>query len=323
MVDHINGMKTTWKAEVYERFAKMPESDLKRMMGVIPDERIKAHLNKIQYGQIKEEVDMIVGDDELPKEFDAREQWKECAEVVGNIRDQSACGSCWAVAGAGAIADRICIKSKGEVKPTVSAIDVTSCAKSGDGCRGTTNLLDAWNYFSKKGIVTGSDYDAQEGCKPYPFEPHSKKRSLYRAPACEAKCQANYTTNSYSDDKHYGVNPKSLRLYGKDVVKNIQKELYTNGPVEIAFYVYRDFIQYKSGIYKHKSGEFLGGHAVRVIGWGEEEDDDGNVIPFWRIANSWNTGWGEEGTFRILRGKNECMIEGWAVTFGDADLEHK
>ncbi|MFH4980414.1 hypothetical protein AB6A40_007123 [Gnathostoma spinigerum] len=27
------------------------------------------------------------------------------------------------------------------------------------------------------------------------------------------------------------------------------------------------------------------------------------------MANSWNTDWGENGYFRILRGKNECDLE--------------
>jgi cathepsin B len=30
-------------------------------------------------------------------------------------------------------------------------------------------------------------------------------------------------------------------------------------------------------------------------------------------VNSWNEGWGEKGTFRILRGKNHLGIEGNVV----------
>ncbi len=36
----------------------------------------------------------------LPDTFDARLAWPQCANVIGNIRDQSQCGSCWAVAAA-------------------------------------------------------------------------------------------------------------------------------------------------------------------------------------------------------------------------------
>ena len=56
------------------------------------------------------------------------------------------------------------------------------------------------------------------------------------------------------------------------------------------------------------SGEPLGGHAVKMIGWGVE-----NNIPYWICVNSWNNLWGEEGTFRILRGSNECGIESSCV----------
>ena len=35
-----------------------------------------------------------------------------------------------------------------------------------------------------------------------------------------------------------------------------------------------------------------------------------NGTPYWLVANSWSTQWGEDGFFKILRGKNECGIEG-------------
>lgn len=83
----------------------------------------------------------------------------------------------------------------------------------------------------------------------------------------------------------------------------------TNGPVEAAFYVYRDFISYKSGVYHHTSGSFLGGHAIKIIGWGV----DGST-PYWIIANSWGTTWGINGFFWMLRGRNECGIESQVIT---------
>merc|ERR1719420_776778 len=32
-------------------------------------------------------------------------------------------------------------------------------------------------------------------------------------------------------------------------------------------------------------------------------------MKYWKIANSWNPNWGENGFFRIKRGSNECGIE--------------
>ena len=46
----------------------------------------------------------------------------------------------------------------------------------------------------------------------------------------------------------------------------------------------------------------LGGHAIKVIGWGKE-----NNTEYWLCANSWTEKWGEKGFFRIKFG--ECNIE--------------
>lgn len=70
----------------------------------------------------------------------------------------------------------------------------------------------------------------------------------------------------------------------------------TYGVVIVFFYTCRS-IQYVAG-------EALGGHAVRILGWGVEIS-----TPYWLVANSWNTDWGDNGFFKILRGNNECGIE--------------
>merc|ERR1712224_45874 len=89
-------------------------------------------------------------------------------------------------------------------------------------------------------------------------------------------------------------------------VTNIQKELMTNGPVQVAFTVYKSFMSYKSGVYKKHWWEVIpeGGHAVKLVGWGTEDGND-----YWLVANSWNTNWGLKGFFKIARGDNQCGIE--------------
>jgi len=69
------------------------------------------------------------------------------------------------------------------------------------------------------------------------------------------------------------------------------------GSIVCGMSVYEDFPTYKSGVYRHESGSMLGGHAVRLIGWGTDNGED-----YWLVANSWNTDFGEDGTFRIARG---------------------
>ncbi|RCN23741.1 hypothetical protein ANCCAN_30570 [Ancylostoma caninum] len=67
----------------------------------------------------------------------------------------------------------------------------------------------------------------------------------------------------------------------------------TNGPVEAAYTVYEDFYQYTGGVYVHTGGQKVGGHAVRILGWGVD-----NKTPYWLVANSWNTDWGENGSVK-------------------------
>ena len=48
----------------------------------------------VQRGAMPAKIDA----DKLPKSFDAREKWPKCAQLIGTIREQSTCASCWAVA---------------------------------------------------------------------------------------------------------------------------------------------------------------------------------------------------------------------------------
>lgn len=77
----------------------------------------------------------------------------------------------------------------------------------------------------------------------------------------------------------------------------------TNGPVVGEIYVYSDLLTYKSGVYHHVSGKSLGGRAIKIVGWGVE-----NEVPYWLVANSWNEDWGDNGFFKIRRGKDDCGI---------------
>jgi cathepsin B len=55
----------------------------------------------------------------------------------------------------------------------------------------------------------------------------------------------------------------------------------------------------------------LGGHSVKVVGFGAE-----GGVKYWTVANSWNEEFGEGGFFRIRRGTDECGIESLAVVAG-------
>ena len=57
----------------------------------------------------------------------------------------------------------------------------------------------------------------------------------------------------------------------------------------------------------------LGGHAVKMVGWGVGTEGKEAGVPYWKVANSWNPYWGEKGYFRIKRGNDECGIARSAV----------
>jgi len=81
------------------------------------------------------------------------------------------------------------------------------------------------------------------------------------------------------------------------------------GPVTGAFTVYESFESYTSGVWVYDpatAGAELGGHAIKVIGWGTDTST-GTPIDYWLCNNSWNQTWGDLGTFKIQRG--DCGID--------------
>jgi len=258
--------------------------------------QIKALLGVKPGGPVLEEKTDF-GDISVPDSFDSRTNWPNCP-TIKNIRDQSACGTCWAFGAAEAISDRYCI-SKVAANLSVSSGDIGFCCgfSCGDGCDGGYPS-GAWSYWVNKGVV-------DEACYPYPFPscdhhiPNSKNpcpSNEYPTPNCPNKCS---NGQGWSTSKHFGSKAYSVRGEA-----SIMQEIFTFGPVETAFSVYQDFLAYKSGVYKRTSNQFLGGHAVKFVGWGVE-----GGVKYWLVANSWNPNWGDQGYFKIVRGTDECNIE--------------
>jgi len=297
MAEHINNLNTTWKA--HNNFRGYSKRDLKVLMGTF----LNADPNELPLKA------RSLSSGPLPDEFDARTEWPECANVIGHIRDQGACGSCWAHGAAEAITDRTCIYSGGKTNVLISADDLLSCCglRCGLGCNGGFPGS-AWRYWVRKGLVSGGDFGDFSTCRPYeipPCEHHvpgprpSCSGSEANTPKCVRSC-ADQFNGTYKDDRHFGSRAYSVPSHQDD----IKRELLQGGSVEAAFTVYDDFPSYKSGVYQHHSNNYLGGHAVKIFGWGTE-----NGTPFWLAANSWNSDWGDNGFFKILRGSNECGIE--------------
>jgi len=63
--------------------------------------------------------------------------------------------------------------------------------------------------------------------------------------------------------------------------------------------IFEDFMNYGSGVYKYTSGEMLGGHAMKLIGYGQDEVEGF----YWVLQNQWTTEWGERGFVKIKEGE--------------------
>ena len=78
-------------------------------------------------------------------------------------------------------------------------------------------------------------------------------------------------------------------------LEKIKQEIYTNGPLMLAFTMYSDFNSYSTGIYEPTTTTSVGGHAVKVIGW----NYDSNNRLYWICQNQFGTAWGNSGYFNI------------------------
>ena len=67
----------------------------------------------------------------------------------------------------------------------------------------------------------------------------------------------------------------------KTTCERIMEHIMNVGPVQAGFLVFEDFMAYSSGVYHYVSGRLVGAHAVKVVGWGEENGD-----PYWLVGLS-------------------------------------
>jgi len=230
--------------------------------------------------------------------------------TISLVRDQGACGSCWAFSATEAFGDRRCVATGKDIE--LSAQDTAGCCTgfscgASHGCEGG-QPTHALSWLATNGVVTGGDFAtiaSGASCKPYQLPPcahHSKSKY----PACGAELSIHCTTacseesypTAYESDKVTGGSATVLSTESA-MIAALHK-----GPISAGFTVYDDFPTYISGVYKHVSNVQLGGHAVEIVGYGTQDGDK-----YWLVKNSWNSAWGDAGFFKILRGSNECGIE--------------
>jgi|DeeseametaMP2100_FD_k123_52523_1 cathepsin B len=312
------GDQGNWIAGPNEKFEGMTLREAKSLMGTLQNTDPSTFL------PFKAPERWV---EDLPAEFDWREQdiAAKCPSIK-EIRDQAACGSCWAFGTTEAMTDRICIGSQGADTTHLSTADVTSCCglTHGDmGCNGGIPST-VYAYWKNAGVVDGGNYGDKSGCYSYqlPQCAHHVNASKYApcegsqpTPKCANKCID--TGADWKASKHYGADGGYSVCPQGDGTKcydHMKQEIYQNGPITAQFFVHQSFESYQTGVYKSQGlkDPMLGGHAIKILGWGTEGGDD-----YWLVANSWNEDWaGLGGFFKLSRGTNEGQVENPIINGG-------
>uniref|UniRef100_A0A183CJK7 Trehalase n=1 Tax=Globodera pallida TaxID=36090 RepID=A0A183CJK7_GLOPA len=304
-VDEINKSQKHWTAVVYEPFALMTDAEFKQLFGAKLTVTNGPH-NRHQLQWKAAEQDYK----DLPKEFDARQKWPECADIIARQ-----CGSCWAVSAAATLTDRVCIErlkkgqktASNDAQAYISAQYTLEATPKSKGCDHGLSPYYAWEFYQRK-VVSGTNYEMYAGCKPYTIGPIAERKwwnfvrpagSLNddaswktREPNCEKKCKPQYLKSHFPD----GQRPREPMHYDSS------KMPYVTGPV---------FWGYWNG----KWGEKRISGKSRELEMMREIMANGSIQVVHEV-------WGDNGMFKMLRGVDESGIESLSVTFGAVEFWH-
>jgi hypothetical protein len=244
-------------------------------------------------------VDVTGTDDELPRvtvqsastgtETDAplldRIDWVEIGAVT-SVKNQKRCGCCWAVSIVGVLEGHAAISAmeKGEeYLQNLSFQQLISCDDENYGCNGG-DLSYAMKYSVAAGVTRLADYPFSDGDGSTAEECLLIEGDTELAVVAETGKMIDY----------YDSMPFAERL------ALFKSTLATTGPIAMVIKSSCQTISnYRSGILNDDGDCACDSpncidHAILMVGY-----DDLSDPPSIKIKNSWGTGWGENGYFRV------------------------
>jgi len=219
---------------------------------------------------------------ELPERIDWSD--KDGVDWTTPVKDQGQCGSCVAFGTLGALESLLKIHCYKDENKEIDLSEAHLLWCGGGSCNGW-HMDDACAYVEENGVP-------DEACFPYRDVPMS----------CRDTCP---------EWKKWIGDTKIESWSSTKDVEVMKANLVNNGPQITGMAVYEDFFSYKSGVYQHITGKLAGYHCVTVLGFDDDEE-------CWICKNSWGTGWGEGGLFKI--GYGECGVDD---VFGMWDIKVK
>ncbi|CDR96060.1 cathepsin C precursor, putative [Babesia bigemina] len=254
-------------------------------------------------------------DDDVPESF----VWHTQATIP--VVNQQQCGSCYAIA----------------TKYVLHARFLIALERCGERTPEQEKALEelSHNYFYPEDTSDCSMFN--QGCKGgYPYlmgkQMHELGISVVKGNA--QQCAILSAERRYFA-KDYGYVSGCSQCTACQGEELIMREIYANGPVVTAVDAAILNTEYDGSVIspvdsEHNSGvcdveqhPILTGweytsHAVAIVGWGQQLEQ-GKMVKYWLCRNSWGPEWGEDGYFKIERGKNVFGVESEAV-FVDPDL---
>ena len=190
------------------------------------------------------------------------------------VRNQGGCGSCWSFATMATIEGNWNMKGS-RLSEHLSTQQLVDCDTKNKGCGG------GWY-------------------------PNAIQFFYTRLPAYESS----YPYTAKQGTCAVGCNIKSAPVQVKGLVSKFDGNsiyaLASQGPVAVAVWADDNFLNYKSGIFTSKCPVDSINHAVVVVGYGIQQDDNNNDCheagvgtEYWIIQNSWGKTWGEQGYMKL------------------------